>query len=241
MGWAMIPRRIHYVWVGGPVPQEQQEFIKTWEQTNPDYEIIRWDESNIDFTIPAIKDAYERRQWAKVADFVRLMVVAKHGGIYLDTDFRLYKPLDPLLQYACFFGFQHEEHPTDLISNGVFGAVPDHWFVQKALSRNLSISQPRFRLLERPTAYGPKLITALLREEGLTTYSPHGVMVGDVYLCPVKTFFPFDMNETFTPACLTPQTIGAHFWAESWVKDLPMPIRVLRNAKRTVRRLQGRT
>lgn len=235
----MIPRRIHYVWVGGELPAQQREFIGTWRNANPDYEITRWDETNIDFSVPQVKDAYNHRQWAKVADFVRLMVVAEHGGIYMDTDFRVFRPLDALLQHTCFYAFQAETHPTDWVSNGVFGAEPDHWFVRKARDLTLAIRPPRY-LPDRPTAYGPKQITALLRDEGLSRYSPDGVMVKDVFLCPVPMFFPFSMEEKFTPECVTPQTLAAHFWAESWAKDLPLPIRWLRSGRRYVRRLSGR-
>jgi mannosyltransferase OCH1-like enzyme len=234
----MIPRRIHYVWVGGPLPPEQQEFIETWKATNPDYEIVRWDESNIDLTIAPIKRAYERRQWATVADYVRLMVVAEHGGIYFDTDFRVFRKLDVLLQHACFCAFQYEEHPTDWIANGVFGAEPNHWFIRKAVARILAI-QPNRLLPERPTSYGPKLITKLLREEGLASYSPDGMLVKDIFVYPVKTFFPFSMDEEFIPECVTPQTLAAHFWVESWAKDLPPLIRGIRHLRHSLRRRRG--
>lgn len=234
----MIPRRIHYVWVGGDLPAEQQEFIETWRSTNPDFEIVRWDESNIDFSNPTVQEAYDRRQWSKVADFTRLKVIAEQGGIYMDTDFRVFHKLDALLQHTCFYAFQTEAHPTDWVSNGVFGAEPNHWFVRKALERTLAIRQPRF-LPERPTAYGPKLVTALLREEGLSSYNAEGTMVKDVFICPVPMFFPFPMGEQFTPECVTPQTVAAHFWAESWAKDLPPLIRILRTGRRKIRRMLG--
>ena len=45
------------------------------------------------------------------------------GGIYLDTDFRVFKPLDRLLNYHCFYGFQHEWHATDWVAPGAFGML----------------------------------------------------------------------------------------------------------------------
>jgi mannosyltransferase OCH1-like enzyme len=236
----MIPRQIHYVWVGGPLPEEQREFIQTWRATNPDYEIVRWDESNIDFSIPPIKEAYDRQRWAKVADIVRLLVVAEYGGIYLDTDFRIFKSLDILLRHACFYGFQYEAHPTDWVANGAFGAEANHWFVRQALARLLAMPKARFGL-ERPTASGPKLITKLLREEGLRAYSPNGTMVKDIFVCPVPVFYPFSMEEEFTPACITTQTLGAHFWSRSWEKDLPPIIRRLRKVRLAVSTLLSLT
>ena len=71
----MIPKRLHYVWVGGTLPDKQRAFIDTWRSSNPDYEIVAWNEDNIDMTLPAIARAYARRRWATVADIARLIAV----------------------------------------------------------------------------------------------------------------------------------------------------------------------
>ena len=156
----MIPKHIHYVWVGGPLPEAQRSYIESWRQTNPDYEFTLWNESNIDFSINLLSDAYNKRKWAKVADIARLVAILRHGGIYLDTDIQLHRRLDPLLHHRCFFGFQDKERSKDWVANGVIGAEKGHWFIEHALTSLLSIrSLPG---LERPTAFGPKLIFILM-------------------------------------------------------------------------------
>ena len=35
----MIPKRLHYVWVGSHLPDKQRAFIDSWRETNPDYEL----------------------------------------------------------------------------------------------------------------------------------------------------------------------------------------------------------
>jgi len=135
----MIPKRLHYVWVGSKLPDKQRAFIESWRETNPDYEIICWNEDNIDLKLPPIARAYARRRWATVADIARLIAVHKYGGIYLDTDFQVFRPLDRLLVYRCFFAFQFEFHPTDWICNGVFGAEPGHPFIALALDEILRL------------------------------------------------------------------------------------------------------
>ena len=234
----MIPRHIHYVWVGSALPEKQRSYVETWRATNPDYKLTQWDESNIDFSMPLIQQAYDRRQWSKVADIARLAAVLQHGGIYLDTDFALLKSLDPLLQHQCFYGFQYEFHPTDWIANGAFGAVPGHWFVKKAMDRILSMRSSRLGL-ERPTAFGPKLITKLLRDEGLRDhmYSPQGTHIRDIFLCPTQVFYPYQAHEEFTEACVRPDTLAAHHWEKSWDKDIPKVLRIARSARNTMRRL----
>ena len=42
----MIPKVIHYCWFGGnPLPKELQDYIDTWKEKCPDYEIKCWNES----------------------------------------------------------------------------------------------------------------------------------------------------------------------------------------------------
>ena len=45
----MIPKIIHYVWVGGnPKPKNIQRCMKTWQKHLQDYQIIEWNEDNFD-------------------------------------------------------------------------------------------------------------------------------------------------------------------------------------------------
>lgn len=233
----MIPKILHYVWVGGKLPDKQRAFIDSWRETNPDYEIVGWNEDNIDLTLPPIAQAYARRRWSTVADIARLIAVREQGGIYLDTDFRVFRPLDSLLRHKCFFVFQYEQHPTDWVCNGVFGAVPGHPLIAKAMDRVLRL-KPDWLGLHRPTRYGPKLITRLLREEGLRHYSPNGVLVNDVFVCPKTAFFPFSADEEFTDNCIMSDTLAAHFWERSWSKDIPLPIRWAQSMRRLLPSLQ---
>ena len=227
----MIPKRLHYVWVGCKLPDKQRAFIDTWQKTNPNFELVEWNENNINMKLPAIARAYARQRWSTVADIARLIAVYEQGGIYLDTDFQVYRPLDSLLSQRCFFVFQHEAHPTDWVANGVFGAEARHPFVGKAISEVLQIRPLPFGL-ERPTKYGPKLITRLLREEGLHHYSPEGVQMDDIFVYPKTVFFPFAYGEQFSDARITDDTLAAHFWEKSWIKDIPAPIRWVHSMRR---------
>jgi hypothetical protein len=227
----MIPKRLHYVWVGGQLPDKQRAFIDTWRETNPHYELVEWNECNIDMKLPAIARAYARRRWSTVADIARLIAVYEHGGIYFDTDFQVYQPLDSVLAHRCFFVFQHEQHPTDWVANGVFGAEAGHPFVKRAISAVLQLKPVPFGL-DRPTKYGPKLITRLLREQGLRHYSPQGVHVDDIFIYPKTAFFPFAYGEDFSDSHIRDDTLAAHFWEKSWSKDIPAPIRWAHSIRR---------
>lgn len=101
---AIIPKKIHYCWLGGKKPLFIQRMVDSWKQLCPDYEIFEWNESNYDFTKNKyMKEAYEAKVWAFVPDFARIDIVYNQGGIYLDTDIKILKKLDELLYQRNFF------------------------------------------------------------------------------------------------------------------------------------------
>ncbi|MDE6635275.1 MAG: hypothetical protein K2K09_01540, partial [Lachnospiraceae bacterium] len=42
-----VPRKIHFVWIGGPVTPTVMDYIKVWAKINPSYEINIWYDSNL--------------------------------------------------------------------------------------------------------------------------------------------------------------------------------------------------
>lgn len=102
----MIPRKIHYFWLGGEMPDLLKRNIEMWKKICPDYEIIKWDETNYDFTKNVYMcEAYKEKKWGFVPDYARLDVIYKYGGIYLDTDVELLKRPDELLKQVGFASF----------------------------------------------------------------------------------------------------------------------------------------
>ena len=116
----MIPKIIHYCWFGGnPLPELAQKCIESWKKYCPDYEIKRWDETNFDMNYnDYVREAYEAKKWAFVTDVVRLYALVNKGGIYMDTDVEVLKPLDEFLEYEAFSGFETEKDiPTGIMAS----------------------------------------------------------------------------------------------------------------------------
>lgn len=115
----MIPKVIHYCWFGGnPLPELAQRCIASWKKYCPDYEIIEWNESNFDINCcDYVKEAYEAKKWAFVSDVARLFALVNYGGIYMDTDVEVLRPLDDFLGYEAVSGFEAKERiPTGLMA-----------------------------------------------------------------------------------------------------------------------------
>lgn len=92
--------------------------LKSWKKYCPDYEIIRWDENNFDINSNLYcKQAYEAKKYAFVSDYIRLWAMVNHGGIYMDTDVEVIKPLDGFLEHKAFSGFENSTQiPTGIMA-----------------------------------------------------------------------------------------------------------------------------
>ena len=95
----MIPKKIHYVWLGkGEKSERAKHCLETWKKFLPDYEIKEWNEDNFDINYNNwTKHSYENKKYAFTSDVVRLYALYNEGGIYMDTDVEVYKPLDEFL------------------------------------------------------------------------------------------------------------------------------------------------
>ena len=108
----MIPKKIHYCWFGpSEMPQLAKDCIASWHKFMPNWEYKLWNEDNFDVnSTPYAKEAYEARKYAFVSDYVRLWALCNEGGVYLDTDVETFKPLDDLIVWKAFAGFEGSKH-----------------------------------------------------------------------------------------------------------------------------------
>lgn len=129
----IIPPRIHYCWFGGnPLPERYKRYIDSWERYCPDYEIIEWNESNLDINETAFtSEAYKAGKFGFVPDYFRLKIIYEYGGIYLDTDVEVIKSLDDLRYNEAFCGM---EYPGITAFGLGFGAVAHNEIIRGLMS-----------------------------------------------------------------------------------------------------------
>src|ERR1044072_1497035 len=119
----MIPKIIHYCWFGGSeMPEEFRHYLSEWRNLHPDWVIKKWDESNFLTENGYMKMAISNRNWANASNYARLEVLEKEGGIYMDVDFKVIKPLDELLLDDFFVAFESQSEAGFWINNAIMGA-----------------------------------------------------------------------------------------------------------------------
>lgn len=125
-----IPKIIHYCWFGGkPIPDNLQKCIDSW-QLLKGYKIIRWDESNCSFEENEfVRKTYQEKKLGYIGDYYRLKALYEYGGIYLDTDVKVYKSFDNLLHYNAFFNFIFDCS----VGSAIIGAQPGNPLIKNLL------------------------------------------------------------------------------------------------------------
>ncbi len=216
----MIPKKIHYCWFGkGAKPKLAEKCIESWKKYCPDYEIIEWNEDNFDLdTNGYTRYCHDNKKWAYLSDFVRLYVVAEHGGIYFDTDVELLKKPDELLTYEAYYGFETRtegagENENIVINTGLgFGSVAHHPTVEAMKQEYLKLIPDENGIYK--TVNCPALNTAALVPLGLIKDGSRQNVAGAEIL-PVDFLNPYD--DLTGRMFKTENTVSVHWFSKSAV------------------------
>ncbi len=200
----MIPKKIHYCWFGkSELPPLYKRCLESWDLHLGDYEILRWDESNVDMDDPFIKYHYLNKNWAFISDYVRLQKLHEHGGIYLDTDIEVIRDFDDLLVKDVFLG---QEIPGRL-NTAVLGCQKGNSFVQKCL-----LEMGDRHSSGKAFLIAPELATFVF--EGNNSF-------GNVTVMPVHSFYPYnpyasDSLGVLMYSDIKKDTYAIHHWGKAW-------------------------
>lgn len=209
----MIPKIIHYCWFGGnALPKLAQKCIASWKKYCPDYELKLWNESNFDLNSNAyVKEAYKAKKFAFVTDYVRLWALYNYGGIYMDTDVEVIRPLDRFLVHPAFSGF---ETPNS-VQTGIMASEKEGMWA----ARELEYYKDKHFLREDgsyDTTTNVIIITNNLVNDGFklnNTYQDHK---GIITMYPQDFFCPKDWQSKKLVA-FTENTHVIHHFSGSWV------------------------
>lgn len=207
----MIPKTIHYCWFGrGEMPELAKMCIASWHRFMPDWNYKLWNEDNFDVTsVPYVREAYEARKFAFVTDYVRLWALFTEGGVYMDTDVEVLKPLDDLMNRKAFAGFEGSKRKP--VGTCIIASEPHGVWVKEQLDyyadRFFSLSDGVFDMTTNTS-----FITQKMMENGFVC---DGVEKDykDLHVFPVDYFCP---RQTTGEYIRTANTYGDHKGLASW-------------------------
>ncbi|HEM7409712.1 TPA: glycosyltransferase [Clostridioides difficile] len=209
----MIPKKIHYVWFGGPKGNIENICINSWKEKLPEYEIVEWNEKNFDIEKEIkgnkfLEECYKRKLWAFISDYTRIKVLYEQGGVYMDTDMQILKDITPLLENNRLISGYEDDR--EYINGAIIGVEKGHPFLKDLLEyyEKEVLTSSLFTI--------PKIMTHLM-EKNYKKIDPNNYEEG-IRVYDKEYFYPFGFKEDFTPECITENTFGIHWWGKSWAK-----------------------
>jgi len=195
------------------MPDDQKAFIEEWKVMHPKWKFKLWNEQNAPMYLDYMKTALKNEKWSNMSNYTRLHAICKEGGIYMDTDFKVLKPLTPLLKHKCFLGFERDDSDGLWVNNAFIGCEAENPFVAKLMESLLE----KFDGIEQANLSSPVLTTEALIEMGLKKYKSQNLKGIKIYT--KEYFYPIQYNERFNEdkdKSITSETYAVHMWADSW-------------------------
>jgi mannosyltransferase OCH1-like enzyme len=208
----MIPRIIHHIWIGpDPLPDDHRPWIESWKRHHPKWEHRLWTEEDLPAD-PIRPEILERlRVPVERADILRLELLYRHGGVYVDTDLECLRPLDDVLEGEEFVGVCHK---PGRITNTAIAGVPRHPLLGRALEEVNPMDT-----YWTSTSQGLKKVAGPLLLERLVPDYP------EITLLDPPLFFPATPEER-------ERAIAVHHMARTWHNATTLRAAMLRAEKR---------
>lgn len=227
----MIPKKIHYIWLGNnPLPKIAKKCIASWKKYCPDYEIKRWDESNLNIDCcQYCREAYDAKKYAFASDVLRFDVLSKEGGIYLDIDVELLKPLDQFLSDNLFCGFENDCYVAPGL---ILGTEPNNIIISDLLieykDKHFAVTSGMKNQETICAIFTKKLVNEGLLLQNKTQRLKKFSVYASEYFCP-KSMSDGKIYKT-------ENTFSIHHYASTWV---PKYVIFENKCKQFIKRILG--
>lgn len=200
----MIPRLIHQMWMGGPMPALWAEYREKLVALHPNWNFRLWTEADLQFRLWHNQTLIDRAEqispmapYQFISDVVRYEVLLEFGGVWVDIDFDPQKPLDELCNGKEAW-VAYEDGVW--VNNAVMGMAQEHPVMREAvdgLAGNVGQFRPSVGNTHKS---GPQYLTPL-------------ILAHEVHIYPKEYFYPYLWNELDREGELFPDAYMVHRWA----------------------------
>lgn len=210
-----IPRTIHQIWLGSPVPEHLKKWMESWTKCKGWKYKLWTDEEIKDFPIYNRRIFDLRRNYAEQANVLRYEILFREGGLYVDTDFECLNPefFEYLHQTLDFYaGTASITYPYNYLvtGNALIGSKPGHKLL-KSVIEGMEENYSKTAHLINPERSGPLYFSRNILQ--FIRNNPKEKIV----LFPCSYFFPHPYRRDKNQIMIFPESAAIHYWEASWV------------------------
>ena len=216
----LIPKTIHQIWIGGPLPEKYKKIQATWKAMHPDWEYKLWTDADAKNLTMQTRELFEKAtNIGQKADILRCEVLYQFGGLYLDMDFECLKPFDELHHcYTFYTGFNHLRCVE--LANGLMACSPGHPLMKRMIENiSVAVSKPR----DKKNAWRLKVVRTSGPAFFTKQFSEYLDETGDdsIIAFPTIYFYPApggrgNMWNARGRSFIKPQSYGIHYFGATW-------------------------
>lgn len=211
-----IPKIIHQIWIGSPLPEKCRILQQTWIKNHPTWQYILWTDEKINTL--GLKNQYVydlARNPAEKSDIARYEILYRFGGLYVDTDFESIQPMDFLNEHLDFYtGIAYGRGIT--MYNGLIASMPKHPILELCINNIKQCTDNRknktWDIMERT---GPFYFT-----ECCLNTMKNQQNIGTIVFFPVSYFYPWPnhiVKEVNPHRWIGQESLAIHHWHSSWM------------------------
>jgi len=208
---ARIPKIIHQIWLGSPVPESFIALQESWIEYHlgREWRYKLWTDADVAQMQLYNQEFYdETDNYGVKSDILRWEIVYAYGGIYADMDAECLRSFDELLSYDFFTALQPLDTFFVQLGAALFGATPGH----PILKHCIETIKHDWHLKGAPKKTGPvhftKSFCAMAGKNGMR----------DIAL-PAYYFYPLGSQEVQEKRkeWTDNGAYAVHWWAKSWM------------------------
>ncbi len=229
-------KKLHRIYFGfDGKPDAFSGYLETWKRELPDFEICRWDASNLpmdanDYT----RTLYAERDHAFLTDYFRWWVLREHGGVYLDADVevvngrgfsQIVSELEEATSFDAFIGIDERQggwYTAHSMASKPHSAIADFMCGVYANLGPLRVWRKKALYLWAPQltalyfAHSGHIVDGM----GATAYLDTPIVAARVKIYPQEYFSPLaptgNPEKPFVLSACTENTMLCHHFACTW-------------------------
>jgi mannosyltransferase OCH1-like enzyme len=211
-----IPKVIHQIWIGSPLPDKYIPLIESWRTYHPDWTVLLWNDADIEALNLVNKDQYDAStNYGQKADIARYEILYRFGGVYVDIDFECLRPFD-IFNHCCDYYTGVAYSGRFCVFNGLIGAAAGNPIIKGCID-TLDINA----YYEGSSEHNILFTTGPFHQA--RNFVAYAKQAGRAVAFPVNYFYPWPFSKKEDLAHIEkwyrPETFAIHYWHAGWRHD----------------------